>query len=114
MIRFLIGSILIIFLVSCHDEEARKQEWIENTIVEKIEEYKQKKYKDCHNQLLEKIGHDADSIMLIRARFDIPDSLIVPDKKQRPGGPQTKFPDFKKPENPVGKEVKDSVIRIGG
>lgn len=105
---------LVLIFLSCHDEEARKNEWVEQTIVEKVEEYRIKKQRDCHRQLLERIEKDADSIMLSRARFDIPDSLIVPDKKIRPGGPQKQFPEFKKPKNPVdtSSKAKDTLIFI--
>ena len=96
-----IAGFLILFLLGCGDEADLEKEWIQNEVAKKAREYERKKTLQCREELIEQVLKDADSIVLIRSRFDIPDSLVVPEKQLRPGKPEVDFPDFKKPESPV-------------
>lgn len=100
---FWIGIITMTFF-ACTDEEAREQEWISKTVQEKLDDFSAKKKIECRESLIQRVLQAADSIMLLESRFDVPDSLKVPEKKNRPDVPEVEFPDYQKP-----KVIEDSI-----
>jgi hypothetical protein len=96
-----VAAFLVLFIFACDDETNLEHEWIQNEVAKKTQDYKTKKTLQCREELIEQVLKDADSIVLVRSRFDIPDSLVVPEKQLRPGKPEVAFPDFKKPKNPA-------------
>ena len=101
--------VLVAFLLfACTDEEAREQEWIDKTVQEKLDDFRAKKKIDCRESLIQRVLQAADSIMLLESRFDVPDSLNVPEKKSRPDVPAVEFPDYQKP-----KVIEDSLKQEG-
>lgn len=76
-----------------------------------MEEFQKIKRNQCIDRLLDRAEKGADSIMLKDAFFDIPDSLVVPSKQNRPQTPAVEFPEFEKPVAPSIDSINIDSIR---
>lgn len=85
-------------LFSCTDEQAVKQALIQQEVDAKLDKYKSERIRVCREKIMHDVIAAADSVMLRNAYFDIPDTLKVPVKKQRPNQPNTPFPKYEKPK----------------
>lgn len=89
--------LVLVFFYGCQDTAELEKDWISTTVEEKTEAYILKKKKECLEKLLERVQLVADSIITRESRFDLPDSLNIPEKRNRPGQPNVSFPEFEKP-----------------
>ncbi len=91
----------LLLLLSCENEESLRQKRISKEVESRLEEFQKIKRNQCIERLLDRAEKSADSIMLKDAFFDVPDSLIVPNKQNRPQTPEVQFPEFEKPVAPL-------------
>ena len=86
--------------LACHDEAMEKKAFIDAEVSRKVEDFRSSRMEKCMSDILRQVVKDADSIMLKRAFFDIPDSLAVPEKRRRPVIPGDNLPEFQSPQAP--------------
>lgn len=97
--------ISIVSFLSCQNEAEMRQAYIENGVRERLEQYRSEAMKKCRSELMREVIEKADSVMLKDAYFDIPDSLNVPSKRDRPEKPNAPLPEFQKPTSPDSQKI---------
>ena len=89
-----------LFIYSCSNPELEKQALIDSEVGIKLDGYKTTRMDKCKSDIMRKVIEDADSIMLKMAFRDFPDSLHVPEKRNRPEAPMDDLPEFETPKAP--------------
>lgn len=97
--------LILIFLTGCANDQAEKEAFIQAEVERRLSDYEESKMEACRDKIMEKVIEAADSILLRRAYFDIPDTLDVPGKRSRPLQPKIPFPEFKRPAPPDTSET---------
>ncbi len=92
-IRFSINifmAVIILSFIACKDEAAHKAA-VDIAIAEKIENYKQKRIRDCMESCLTEASKKSDSIMILNADiWQWNDSIRRPQRMDRPEKPNFK------------------------
>ncbi len=93
--------ISILCLCACADNSEEREKVINKEVQERIKIYRTDRRTDCIEEIVAEAIIQVDSFMLRKAIEEKFDSIIPPERRERPDAPNKVFPEYQKPEKPA-------------